>query len=91
MLSYLKVAEEEDWKRVGELMKSGEQMNAVSPGSTGAVLLVRLFNLRGFMPASQVGSAVNGSRGATSEQQYQSLIGTTMDACVLEADQARGR
>ncbi|MCO5187350.1 MAG: S1 RNA-binding domain-containing protein [Anaerolineae bacterium] len=91
VLSYLKVAEEEDWKRVGELMKSGEQCECRVTGFNRGGLLVRLFNLRGFMPASQVGSAVNGSRGATSEQQYQSLIGTTMDACVLEADQARGR
>lgn len=91
VLSYLKVAEEEDWKRVGELMKSGDLCECRVTGFNRGGLLVRLFNLRGFMPASQVGKAANGSRNTAPEQQYQPLIGTTLNACVLEADQARGR
>jgi small subunit ribosomal protein S1 len=90
-LSYLKVAEEEDWQRANDLVGTGKLSETRVTGFNRGGLLVRLFSLRGFMPASQIGNIARKGPGGSPEQLYQELVGTTIKACVLEADQARGR
>jgi small subunit ribosomal protein S1 len=91
LLSYLKVAEKEDWERAVALSEDGKLCECRVYGYNRGGLLVRLFNLQGFMPASQVGSANDAPRHLPADEQYQALIGKTLQSKVLEADQARGR
>lgn len=91
LLSYAKVAEQEDWERAEEMVNDKTLTECRVYGFNRGGLLVRVFNLRGFMPASQIGRFNSAPRNTPTDQQYQPLVGKTLPAVILEADQGRGR
>lgn len=91
ILSYLKVAEQEDWQRAEELAESDDVVEVPVIGFNRGGLLVRLGSLRGFVPASQLGYDNQINRGQSAESQLKPLIGNEMTCKVLEASQEKGR
>ena len=91
ILSYLKVSEQEDWTRAGELVESQEICECEVIGYNRGGVLAMLGTLRGFIPASQLGYSNQLNRAESADSQLKSLVGKTVSIKVLEADQDKGR
>lgn len=91
ILSYLKVAEDDDWTNAEKMIRSGEVLTSDVVGFNRGGLLVRFGTLRGFIPASQLGFDNRINRGGVAEEQLKSLVGKQISVKVLEADRNRGR
>lgn len=91
ILSYLKVAEQEDWQRAEELAETSDVTEVPIVGFNRGGLLVHLGSLRGFVPASQLGYEHQINRGQSAESQLKPLIGKSIKCKVLEASQEKGR
>lgn len=92
VLSYIRAAEQQDWKKVNEYLASGEVIESKVVGYNKGGLLVPVGRLRGFVPASQI-SAVRRSmleekQGA---QQWEKMLGEPIQVRVIEVDQERRR
>lgn len=91
IVSYLKVAEEEDWKKAVELKENAEPTNCAVIGHNRGGLLTRIGSLRGFIPASQLGHQHQIRRNNPADGQLRQLVGKELTVKVLEADQERGK
>lgn len=91
ILSYLKVAEEEDWRRAEELRESREVLTCRVIGHNRGGVLTQLGSLRAFIPASQLGSDNQINREGDQDSQLRALVGRQINARVIEADRERGR
>lgn len=91
ILSYLKVAEDDDWGKAEKHVQSGEVLTSEVTGFNRGGLLVRYGTLRGFVPASQLGFENRVNRGGNTEDQLKSLVGKPIHVKVLEVDRGRGR
>lgn len=91
ILSYTKAAEEEDWKMVDELIRSGETYEGKVIGHNKGGLLIQLGQLRGFMPISQLANSRNFNRDRSTSDQLRVIVGQPITAKVIEVDRSRNR
>ncbi len=92
VLSLVRAMEEADWDRAEALQKSGEIYEGVVDGYNKGGLIVRLGQLRGFVPASQVSlSRRMKASGNSPDQRWGKMVGETMIARVIEVDRERRR
>lgn len=91
ILSYLKVAEEEDWTRAIASQETGELCQVKSVGANRGGLVVKFGMARGFMPISQLPRGKRINRNGQVIDQLRAFIGEEFSAKVLEVDRSRGR
>jgi small subunit ribosomal protein S1 len=92
ILSYTKALQEEDWILANELLESQETFKGKAVGYNRGGLLVKLGQVRGFVPASQLGNhrRTRGQRGSN-EERLANIVGETITAKVIEVDRGRNR
>lgn len=92
ILSYTKALQEQDWILAAELLESQEAFHGKAVGYNRGGLLVNLGQIRGFVPASQLGShrRKRGQRG-NNEERLAGLVGEKITAKVIEVDRGRNR
>lgn len=92
ILSYTKALQEQDWILAAELLESQEAFKGKAVGYNRGGLLVRLGQVRGFVPASQLGNhrRARGQRG-NNEERLAGIVGEEITAKVIEVDRGRNR
>ena len=93
VLSLTRAREEKDWRQAEELLGSQEVYTGVIAGFNKGGLIVKLGNVRGFIPASQLSAARRrrSEGGETPEQKWGRMIGETSQVKVIEVDRSRNR
>lgn len=91
ILSYAKAIEEQDWLMAQELQESQEVYQGEVIGFNRGGLLVRVGQVRGFVPASQLNPARHVGGSESNEEQLRRIVGETMYAKVIEVDRSRNR
>jgi len=93
VLSYVKAREETDWKKVEEMRDSKEVYHSKIIGYNKGGLIVPVFGLRGFIPASQISLSRRAAMGSgeTPEQRWSKMVGEEIDVIVIEVDRERRR
>jgi small subunit ribosomal protein S1 len=91
-LSLVRAEEEQDWKQAEELMESKDIFEGEVTGYNKGGLIVKMGQLRGFVPASQVSlSRRRRADGETPEDRWGSMVGEVLVAKVIEVDRQRNR
>jgi small subunit ribosomal protein S1 len=91
-LSLVRAEEEQDWKQAEELLESKDIFEGEVTGYNKGGLIVRMGQLRGFVPASQVSlSRRRRADGETPEDRWGSMVGEILVAKVIEVDRQRNR
>lgn len=93
VLSFVKAREEKDWQMAEQLLKSQDVYAGTVAGYNKGGLIVKVGNVRGFIPASQV-SAERRRRSdgvEAPEQKWGKMIGETAQVKVIEVDRNRNR
>jgi small subunit ribosomal protein S1 len=91
ILSIRRAEEESDWRRAQELHDSAEVLESHVAGFNKGGLIVRLGRLRGFVPASQLSRAHQGSNKLQPEERWSRLVGEPIQVKVIEFDRRRKR
>jgi small subunit ribosomal protein S1 len=92
LLSLSRAREEQDWRDAELLMGSQEVYAGTIAGFNKGGLIVKLGNVRGFVPASQLGPARRRrSEGDTPEQKWARMVGEPVQVKVIEVDRGRNR
>ncbi len=92
VLSYNRAREEMDWDTAEKLQEADEAYQSKVIGFNKGGLLVELGQLRGFVPASQIGLSRRLSlSGDTPEKRYSELVGEPVSVRVIEVDRSRRR
>lgn len=91
ILSIRRAEEESDWVRAQELFEESEAFETQVAGFNKGGLIVRLGRLRGFVPASQLGSRHRGSNKQQPEERWARLVGTDIQVKVIELNRRRKR
>lgn len=92
VLSLTRAREEQDWRDAEILLASQDVYNGSVAGFNKGGLIVKLGNVRGFVPASQLGpSRRRRSEGDTPEQKWARMVGEPMQVKVIEVDRGRNR
>ncbi|WP_298007937.1 MULTISPECIES: 30S ribosomal protein S1 [Anaerolinea] len=93
VLSYVKAREETDWKKVEEMRDSKEVYHSKIIGYNKGGLIVPVFGLRGFIPASQISLSRRAAMGSgeSPEQRWSKMVGEAIDVIVIEVDRERRR
>lgn len=92
VLSYNRAREEMDWDTAEKLQEADEIFESKVMGFNKGGLLVGLGQLRGFVPASQIGLSRRLSlSGDTPEKRYSELVGEPVSIRVIEVDRSRRR
>lgn len=92
ILSYKKAAEEQDWVVAGDLLQSQNTHKAKVVGYNRGGLLVKVGELRGFIPNSQLRRLREHENDPDLlQKEYQKMVGQTIYAKVLEVDRKRNR
>ncbi len=93
VLSLTRAREEKDWRQAEELLGSQEVYSGLIAGFNKGGLIVKLGNVRGFIPASQLSTARRrrSEGGETPEQKWGRMIGETTQVKVIEVDRSRNR
>lgn len=86
IVSYAKAAEELDWNTAEDLMASQEVYEGKVIGQNKGGLLVKLGQLRGFVPNSQISRRRN-----YGDKQNGKMTNTKLQTKVIEVDRKRGR
>jgi small subunit ribosomal protein S1 len=91
ILSYAKANEERDWITAAELLESQEIYQSKVVGYNRGGVLVKIGQVRGFIPNSQLrrDRQINGQK--SSEELLQQLVGKTIYTKVIEVDRERNR
>ena len=92
VLSYTRAREQMSWVDVEKMIESDEVYESKISGFNKGGLIVPVFGLRGFVPASQI-SAVRRSQsaGETPEQRWGEMVGEPINVRVIEVDRQRRR
>jgi small subunit ribosomal protein S1 len=92
-LSLTKAREEKDWREAEALLASQEAFSGAIAGFNKGGIIVKLGNVRGFIPASQLGLARRrrSEGGETPEQKWAKMVGETTQVKVIEVDRSRNR
>lgn len=92
VLSYTRAQEQMGWERVEKMIETAEGYEGTVEGYNKGGLIVGVYGLRGFIPASQISLARrNASQGETPEQRWAKMIGEPISVRVIEVDRARRR
>lgn len=92
VLSLVRAKEERDWQLAEDLLKSQEVYNGQVAGYNKGGLIVKVGNLRGFIPASQVSQQRHHTEGIEApEQKWGKMIGKSAMVKVIEVDRSRNR
>jgi small subunit ribosomal protein S1 len=92
VLSLNRAREEQDWRDAETLLASQDVYGGAVAGFNKGGLIVKLGNVRGFVPASQLGpSRRRRSEGDTPEQKWARMVGESMQVKVIEVDRGRNR
>lgn len=93
VLSYSKAREEKDWQNAEKLMETQEVYAGTIAGYNKGGLIVKIGNVRGFIPASQVSAARRRrAEGVEApEQKWGKMVGETTQVKVIEVDRNRNR
>jgi small subunit ribosomal protein S1 len=92
VLSYKRAQEQMAWSSVEEQMESDEIIESSVIGYNKGGLIVGVYGLRGFVPASQI-SALRRSQavGDTPEQRWAKMINEPISVRIIEVDKSRRR
>ncbi|MFQ5944189.1 MAG: S1 RNA-binding domain-containing protein, partial [Anaerolineales bacterium] len=91
-LSLVRAEEEQDWHQAEELMESKEIFEGEVTGYNKGGLIVKMGQLRGFVPASQVSLARRRrADGETPEDRWGKMVGEHLVAKIIEVDRRRNR
>jgi small subunit ribosomal protein S1 len=91
-LSLVRAEEEQDWHQAEELLESKEIFEGEVTGYNKGGLIVKMGQLRGFVPASQVSLARRRrADGETPEDRWGKMVGEHLVAKVIEVDRRRNR
>lgn len=92
-LSLTRAREEKDWREAETLLASQEAFGGAIAGFNKGGLIVKLGNVRGFIPASQLSLARRrrSEGNETPEQKWAKMIGETTQVKVIEVDRSRNR
>jgi small subunit ribosomal protein S1 len=92
ILSYTKAIEEQDWITAKELLDNQEAYQGKVIGYNRGGLLIKMGQVRGFVPASQLSlSRQISATGETTEEQLRKIVGQKIYAKVIEVDRSRNR
>jgi len=92
LLSLSRADEERDWGEAEKLLASQEPLYANVGGYNKGGLIVKLGNLRGFVPASQVSlSRRRRAEGESPDKRWGKMVGEPIVAKVVEVDRRRNR
>jgi small subunit ribosomal protein S1 len=92
VLSLNRAREEQDWRDAETLLASQDVYGGAVAGFNKGGLIVKLGNVRGFVPASQLGpSRRRRSEGDTPEQKWARMVGEPVQVKVIEVDRGRNR
>jgi small subunit ribosomal protein S1 len=92
VLSYTRAQEQMGWERVEKMIETSEGYDSEIEGYNKGGLIVAVYGLRGFIPASQISLARrNASQGDTPEARWSKMIGEPISVRVIEVDRARRR
>jgi small subunit ribosomal protein S1 len=92
LLSALRAMEEGDWSQAEGLLQSQEVFEGSVAGYNKGGLIVKVGNLRGFIPASQISmSRRRRAEGETPEKRWGKMVGEPILAKVIEVDRRRNR
>ncbi len=80
-----------DWRRMEELKESGETISAPVVESNRGGVVVRVGQLRGFVPASQLERRTGAPQTESPEDRFNHLQGEQLSLKVLEVDRKRRR
>ena len=92
VLSYKRAQEQMAWSSVEEQMESDDIIESSVIGYNKGGLIVGVYGLRGFVPASQI-SALRRSQavGDTPEQRWAKMINEPISVRIIEVDKSRRR
>ena len=91
-LSLVRAEEEQDWTKAEELLESKDIFEGEVTGYNKGGLIVKMGQLRGFVPASQVSLARRRrADGETPEDRWGKMVGEQLMAKVIEVDRGRNR
>jgi len=92
VLSLTRAREEQDWRDAESLLASQDVYSSSVAGFNKGGLIVKLGNVRGFVPASQLGpTRRRRAEGDTPEQKWARMVGEPMQVKVIEVDRSRNR
>ncbi len=92
VLSYTRAQEQKGWAEVEKLLEDSGTYEGKVDGFNKGGIIVPVFGLRGFIPASQLSiSRRMGVTGDTPDQRYAKMIGEPISVRVIEVDRKRRR
>jgi small subunit ribosomal protein S1 len=92
LLSLSKAEQEADWHTAEELLESKEAYEGEIAGFNKGGLIVKMGQLRGFIPASQVSLARRRrAEGETPDERWGEMVGEKLITRVIEVDRRRNR
>jgi small subunit ribosomal protein S1 len=92
LLSISRAEEEQDWQNAEQYLENQEPYEGIIDGYNKGGLIVKLGQLRGFVPASQVSiSRRRRSDGETPDERWSDMVGEPIITRVIEVDQRRNR
>lgn len=93
MLSISKAKAEEDWVRAEELLENQETHAGVISGYNRGGVIIKIGQVRGFVPASQLSSESQSQQRTDidPEERWSRLVGTELRYKVIDLDRRRNR
>jgi small subunit ribosomal protein S1 len=92
VLSVVKAEEEQDWRHAEELLDKKDLFEGIVAGYNKGGLIVKLGQLRGFVPASQVSiSRRRRAQGESPDQRWGKMVDEPIITKVIEVDRRRNR
>ncbi len=92
VLSYTRAQEQKGWAEVEKMLEESGSYDGKVDGFNKGGIIVPVFGLRGFVPASQLGiSRRMGVTGDTPDARYAKMIGEDITVRVIEVDRKRRR
>jgi len=92
VLSYTRAQEQKGWTEVEKMLEEGASYDGKVDGFNKGGIIVPVFGLRGFVPASQLGiSRRMAVTGDTPDARYAKMIGEAITVRVIEVDRKRRR
>lgn len=91
VLSISRALAEKDWERAEELMRTQDIFECPVDSYNRGGVIVKLGQVRGFVPASQLSSIIPVQNGEDSEERYSALLGGSLRLKVIDIDRKRNR
>jgi small subunit ribosomal protein S1 len=92
VLSYTRAQEQKGWAEVEKMLEEGASYEGRVDGFNKGGIIVPVYGLRGFVPASQLGiSRRLAVTGDTPDQRYAKMTGEPITVRVIEVDRKRRR